>query len=540
MQHRKFFKTVSITLGLCGGAIIIPTLASCSEQQTRDPSLKESINLNVKFSDLLTTNGSPTNGANSKAVPAATTEVLKTPKQLFEEEFKKHPQEFIDNYDVLTQDQVANLKLETTAKNTNDNFNNGSMTYEQWSKKSSTTVTHNKKAIADMSIEKVYYPNDGSYFTVSSPKELHDKLVKDITNIFEKIQGKPTENKTVTYKLNDNSKIGYTKNDDLLHVNVTKTETTPDQSKELNKDITETQYDLCIPTSSVFFFVKSDTLKVTYMKEENTLLDLSRGVTYLNFDIGIQGQAMSEKFTKENLMIGIKQQPIKAGKTQININTVLTDLGWIKEEASGNQKDGEIVLDQQKISKDLNVFNASFSEPKLFKIDNGTNANATYRVGFSAAPTVNHSWAIDGSIEKKLITTGDIKIMNGTGLIEETDEIIFDLGSQSETLAPKIINQLSTISNTNTLQMSETVKTMIETEVKKVVGSSNVTVEVITLQDFHDGKTMQKANVDIKLSNNVSIIGNSSLFKLKDNNVITLADSVTTKLISTSPNTNKS
>ena len=185
----------------------------------------------------------------------------------------------------------------------------------------------NISEFTDMSIEKVYYPNDGSYFTVSSPKELHDKLVKDITNIFEKIQGKPTENKTVTYKLNDNSKIGYTKNDDLLHVNVTKTETTPDQSKELNKDITETQYDLCIPTSSVFFFVKSDTLKVTYMKEENTLLDLSRGVTYLNFDIGIQGQAMSEKFTKENLMIGIKQQPIKAGTTQININTVLTALG---------------------------------------------------------------------------------------------------------------------------------------------------------------------------------------------------------------------
>ena len=413
------------------------------------------------------------------------------------------------------------------------------MTYEQWSKKSSTTVTPNKKATADMPIEKVYYPNDGSYFTVSSPKELHDKLVKDITNIFEKIQGKPTENKIATYTLNDNSKIGYTKNDDLLHVNVTKTETMPDQSKELNKAITETQYDLCIPTSSVFFFVKSDTLKATYMKEENTLLNLSRGTTYLNFDIGIQGQAMSEKFTKENLMIGTKQHLVKAETTQININTVLTALGWIKkEEASGNQKDGEIVLDQQKISKDLNVFNASFSEPKLFKIDNGTKTNATYRVGFSAAPTVNHSWAIDGSIEKKLITTGDIKIMNGTGLIEETDEIIFDLGSQSETLAPKIINQLSTISNTSTLQMSETVKTMIENEVKNAVGSSNATVN-ITLQDFHDGKTMQKANVDIKLSN-VSIIGNSSLFKLKDNNVITLTDSVTTKLISTSPNTNKS
>lgn len=540
MQHRKFFKIVSITLGLCGGAIIIRTLASCSVQQTRQPSLKQSINLNVKFSDLLTTNGSPTNGANSKAVSAATTEVLKTPKQLFEEEFKKHPQEFIDNYDVLTQDQVANLKLETTAKNTNDNFNNGSMTYEQWSKKSSTTVTHNKKATTDMSIEKVYYPNDGSYFTVSSPEEFHDKLDKDITNIFEKIQGKPTENKTVTYKLNDNSKIGYTKNDDLLHVNVIKTETTPDQPKELNKATTETQYDLCIPTSSVFFFVKSDTLKVTYTKEENTLLDLSRGVTYLNFDIGIQGQAMSEKFTKENLMIGTKQQPIKVGTTQININTVLTALGWIKkEEASGNQKDGQIVLDQQKISKDLNVFNASFSEPKLFKINNATNNNATYRVGFSVTPTVNHSWAIDGSIEKKLITTGDIKIMNGTGLIEQTDGIIFDLGSQSETLAPKIINQLSTISNTSTLQISEPVKTMIENEVRKVVGNSNATVN-ITLQDFHDGKTMQKANVDIELSKVVSIIGNSSLFKLKDSNVITLADSVITKLTSTSPNTNKS
>ena len=332
MQHRKFFKIVSITLGLCGGSIIIPTLASCSVQQTRQPSIKESINLNIKFSDLLTTNESPTNGANSKAVPAATTEVLKTPKQLFEEKFKKYPQEFINNYDVLTQDQAANLKLETTAKNTNDNFNDGSMTYEQWSKKSSTTVTPNKKATADMPIEKVYYPNDGSYFTVSSPKELHKKLDKDITNIFEKIQGKPTENKMVTYTLNDKSKIGYTKNDDLLHVNVIKTETTPDQPKELNKATTETQYDLCIPTSSVFFFVKSDTLKVTYMKEENTLLDLSRGTTYLNFDIGIQGQAMSEKFTKENLMIGTKQQLVKTGTTQININTVLTALGWIKKE----------------------------------------------------------------------------------------------------------------------------------------------------------------------------------------------------------------
>ena len=64
MQHRKFFKTVSITLGLCGGAIIIPTLASCSVQQTRQPYLKESINAVLSSAD-----SAAANAKNSKDLP---------------------------------------------------------------------------------------------------------------------------------------------------------------------------------------------------------------------------------------------------------------------------------------------------------------------------------------------------------------------------------------------------------------------------------------------------------------------------------------
>lgn len=528
MNQRKFLKCFSLTLCLCGGIILIPTVTSCSNKEVRQPSIKQSINLNIRFSDLLKNQNQVVNAYQTAS------QTLKTPKELFEDEFKKYPEKFIDNYDVLTKDQLDNLKIETSAKNTNDNFNSGTNNYEQWSK-NSQSVPSKEKLAEESQIKKVYYPNDGSYFNVSSPKELHDKLSKQVQSLFEKLEGKTTDNKTAIYKLNDNSKIGYTSKDDLLHVNVTKTESTT-SNKETTNTTSETQYDFCIPASSVFYYVKSDTLKISATKDNNKLLDLSRGVTYLNFDIGVQGQAMSENFTKDNLTIN--QQTISTETTnEINITSVLNALGWIKKENGNTSKENEIILDQEKIARDLNVFNVKFSNPKLFKVNGNSDSNKSYRVGLMASPTINHSWAIDGSTGQKLITTGIIKITNGSSSSEKTDKVIFDLSSQSETLAPKIIDELSKISSSKNTMTVETAKTSIETTLKSIVGDSNVSVEIV-LNDFKDGKTMQTANVKITLTN-VDIFNKSNIL-IANGNVVSLKNFVETKLASSSNETENS
>lgn len=316
-----------------------------------------------------------------------------------------NPDKVIKDYDT-NKDKYGSLKISATNTASTDNSSWGSISYEEWNKveeqtdeevKTTTTLT-----------QKMY---DGQKLIVISLNDFHTKLL-DALNKTNEVQ---TLVETTKYSIVENTAIGVDEVNDLLHVNIQE-ETT--ESEPVDAKTVQTKYDLCIPASMIQYNISGAKISVSGDKVETISDDTS---STIEFTIG-------SKFTTSykndsDIIIGKNQNSINIVPTA---NSTLVAMGWatyakaplnkISDSNNTTTPGGTttpnsalIVVNNETISKDLGIYNATFEASKLEKNNVVEGEDITYKLTLKATLKSGFKWS-DGTEGVKDIVVDNLKL----------------------------------------------------------------------------------------------------------------------------------
>lgn len=389
IKKRKFLKLLALTCTACfiGVTPIIVTACGTNSSSSDDSDIDNGgSGGNVE-------DGDQTNKVDIKlkkdvSFIGSVEMLLENTKETIDSLLSKNPENLIENYD---KEKMGDIRVNTNIKLPNDD-NWGNIPYEKWNKKDALT-----KDEPVATLDKIYYPNFEPYFTITSKKDLKEQLNKNLKDILKKIDSETFKDIT-NASVVENTSPYLDKETNLIHINVETKKTSAKENdnksyfslKKESKTETITKYDFCLPASDIDLSVNELRIDVSGNKI-NELKDQTIKFTY---EVGIN-------FGLNNDFKPVDKKIESASAKEYTTQEILKELGWAKEENSN------LIIDNQKISEELNIYNVKFEIPKNLFLDEPTPGKKELKL--TIIPNDDYFWN-DGSKESKTITVANVDI----------------------------------------------------------------------------------------------------------------------------------
>lgn len=304
-------------------------------------------------------------------------------------------EQLITNYEKLSETQKENITISLEAQITSNNWQ-GDAEYNTW-QRDTTKVIYN-----------------GDQINIQSPDELYTYLTTD--NKLDEIMNSIISEQTGQYRIVSGSKLGLT--DTGLHINLQKVSMT--YSSEW--------YDFVIPLSSLNLELHANVVV------SGNDIETQKGKVDLVYDINVNMPA-TKIFERDTI--------IKASKARVV--DVLGDLRWWTDNSTieggyGLEEDIEIdnnthnkILNQNKIANDLEIYNVTFSNPRLELLHpehplHSDEYDGKHKIIFNVTPKEGFTWE-NGQREERTLTIESIFVRlkltdwtpNGLALVNKYD-----------------------------------------------------------------------------------------------------------------------
>lgn len=455
MNTKKWSKWLSLSIGLAGFAILPIVSTACSStsqtEEVKAPVVKKDVT---------------TYGAIDKIIIDSN---FKNSEEIFKNEFNKNPEVFIENYDLLTNEQKSNI----------------SITFNNKENKTVNEGTGNDYPIWSQNATVVKYNGSNSKITVSSFDDLKTYLTNEVLKKIFSDAGIQESETGVDYQVVNESKIYYNPISGIVHINIQKI----NDSKQI--EINPNNFDLQIPATSLIFLFEPNQIEITLGDGSKIS---SNEAHSLKYHIGVNSE-YAIKFNNNNVAL----------ENTSDINAILKELKWM-------DSNGEYL--NNVIADDLNLHNCEFANAKLINNE----ANNTISIELDVTPKNDAFWANGANKATNKTTTlktGEIQIKNTQPKITvfnlESNEVKEFLLQVDPEL--KNINDIAFLitrtsqANTNTFSNLDA-QNRIQGLFNDFVGAGYTKVDVILKEGAN--RTVV-ANIKIKFDEKVQVTGNPKI-----------------------------